>query len=209
MKENYHPQEIPDGYIEEQYDELSSFKALKYFVRRDFEKINGHMTFGKLMRSLLIEPGFKFIFWMRITRYYFLKGKKALLIFLFFRAIMKHYAYKYTFDITYRTPIGPGFSIAHFGYIVIAAKSIGSNCFMRPGIVIGKNLKGGHELPSLGDNVHIGAGAKIVGNITIGNNVLIGANAVVTHDVPSNCVMGGIPAQKLRTLEEVIVHPVE
>ena len=47
--------------------------------------------------------------------------------------------------------------------------------------------------PVIGDNVFIGTGAKIIGNITIGNNVLIGANAVVTKDVPDNCTVIGNP----------------
>lgn len=62
------------------------------------------------------------------------------------------------------------------------------------GVTIGlkKNLG---EYPTIGDNVQIGAGAKILGKITIGDNVRIGANAVVLTDVPSNCIAVGIPAK--------------
>lgn len=49
----------------------------------------------------------------------------------------------------------------------------------------------------------IGAGAKLFGNITIGNNVTIGANAVVTHDMPDNCVCGGIPAKIISFKEKM------
>ena len=52
--------------------------------------------------------------------------------------------------------------------------------------------------PTIGNNVIIGAGAKIMGDVKIGNNVTIGANAVVTHDVPDNCVVGGVPAKIIK-----------
>lgn len=207
VKENYHIGEMPDGHMEEKYEELSSLKALKYFIHRDFWKINGRVTVKKFLISLLTEPGFKFVFWLRITRYFFLKGKKARLLFLISRFILKHYSYKYEFDITYRTPIGPGLSIAHIGYCVVGASKIGSNCFLRPGVVLGKNLTDNGATPVVGDNVHFGAGCKVIGNIYIGNNVVIGANAVVTHDVPSNTAVGGIPARQLKKLDGIIVHP--
>ena len=70
-----------------------------------------------------------------------------------------------------------------------------------------KNLTDDGTTPVIGDNVHFGVGSKIIGSVVIGNNVVIGANAVVTHDVPSNSVVAGIPAKKLRTLENVVEHP--
>ena len=53
-------------------------------------------------------------------------------------------------------------------------------------------------MPVIGSNVYIATGAKILGNITIADNVIIGANAVVIHDVPSNCSVGGVPAHILK-----------
>ena len=207
MNENFRFNEIPETHVEEKFEEITSFKALKYFIYRDFWKINGCITFKKFMFSLLTEPGFKFVFWLRVTRYFFLKGKKAILLFMFSRCIMKHYSYKFNFDISYRTPIGPGMSIAHMGYIVVAASKVGSNCFLRPGVVIGKNLTDNGITPVIGDNVHFGVGCKVIGDVNIGNNVVIGANSVVTHDVPSNTVMAGIPARKIRKLESIVIHP--
>ena len=61
--------------------------------------------------------------------------------------------------------------------------------------MVSKIMWGGVEkVPHIGDNVFIGAGAKILGDIKIGNNVKIGANAVVTKDVPDNCTVVGNPA---------------
>jgi serine O-acetyltransferase len=54
---------------------------------------------------------------------------------------------------------------------------------------------GWYEVPIIGNNVEINAGARILGPVKVGDNVVIGANAVVTKDVPSNCVVAGVPAK--------------
>lgn len=90
--------------------------------------------------------------------------------------------------------IGKGLQIWHYGYIIINSKvRIGDNLTIYPGVEIGHKIPGG-GCPIIGDNCFIGAGAKIFGDIIIGNNVTIAPNAVVTKDVPDNCVVGGIPA---------------
>ncbi len=185
----------------EEYTELTSWSALKYFIIRDFERINRRISCRKLLKSLMFEPGFQFVFWLRITRYYHLKSKLFLPFFLISRIFLKHYAYKYSFDISYRAKILPGFAIGHWGYIVIQADSeIGSNCFVRPGVVLGRKSVYAAGKQIIGDNVEFGAGAKCIGDITIGSNVTIGANSVVTHDVPSNCVVAGAPAKIIKRL---------
>ncbi len=178
----------------EEYTELDSFRALRYFITRDFERINRKITVKKVLKSLIKEPGFKFIFWLRITRFFYLKSSKVL--FVISNIILKHYGYKFGFDISHKTKILPGFAIGHWGYIVIGVETvIGSNCFVRPGVVLGRKsvINGGTQI--IGDNVEFGAGSKCIGDIIIGNNVMIGANAVVTHNVPDNCTVGGIPAK--------------
>ena len=96
--------------------------------------------------------------------------------------------------------IGKNFIIDHFGGVVVSGYAkLGDNCRIRNGVVIGlKNIEE-PGAPEIGDNVDIGAGAKVLGKIKIGNNVLIGANAVVISDVPDNAIAVGIPAKiKLR-----------
>lgn len=86
--------------------------------------------------------------------------------------------------------IGRNFIIDHFGGIVINGYTeFGDNCRIRTGVVIGIKHVGETRAPKIGNNVDIGAGAKILGDITIGDNVLIGANTVVTKNVPSNSVV--------------------
>jgi serine O-acetyltransferase len=92
-------------------------------------------------------------------------------------------------------PIGKNFVIEHSGGIVVSGfAKFGDNCRIRNGVVIGLSRVEDPCAPSFGNNVDIGAGAKVLGNIKIGNNVLIGANAVVLKDVPDNCVAVGVPA---------------
>lgn len=99
--------------------------------------------------------------------------------------------------------IGEGSRFWHHGLGCVALQTvhIGKNCMIFQNVTFGNTLserssqqnRGGYC--SVGDNVMIGAGAVILGNIRIGSNVQIGANAVVTHDIPDNCVAVGIPAR--------------
>ena len=91
--------------------------------------------------------------------------------------------------------IGPGLRIYHFGTIVINPKAvIGKNFSIHHGCTIGVRNSYFDQM-TIGDNVTMGAGAKVLGSIKIGNNVTIGANAVVLTDVPDNSVAVGIPAK--------------
>jgi serine O-acetyltransferase len=91
--------------------------------------------------------------------------------------------------------IGQNFVIDHFGGIVISGYAkFGNNCRIRNGVVVGLQRVDQPIAPVIGDNVDIGAGAKVLGAIKVGNNVVIGANAVVIRDVPDNCVAAGVPA---------------
>ena len=97
--------------------------------------------------------------------------------------------------------LGPGFKLMHLGALVRIKPNclIGRNCTILPGVVIGnKNLENDATWVIIGDNCYIGLGAKIFGEIHIGNNVIIGANSVVTKDIPDNTVVGGVPAEIIR-----------
>lgn len=91
--------------------------------------------------------------------------------------------------------VGAGFVIDHFGGVIVSGYSkFGDNCRIRNGVVVGLKNVGDPGAPVIGNNVDIGAGAKVLGKIRIGNNVLIGANAVVISDVPDNSIAVGVPA---------------
>ncbi len=96
------------------------------------------------------------------------------------------------------TIIGKNFRIDHFGDIIISGYAkFGDNCTVRNGVTVGLRHESNPVAPVIGNNVNIGAGAKILGAITIGDNVDIGANAVVIADVPSNSIAVGVPAKIL------------
>ena len=92
--------------------------------------------------------------------------------------------------------VGENFIIDHFGGIIVSGYAkFGDNCRIRNGVVVGLKNVDTPSAPQFGNNVDIGAGAKILGSIKIGNHVLIGANAVVLSDVPDNCIAVGVPAK--------------
>lgn len=175
---------------------LVTFKELKYYIIKDLGWTNGKV-FRSFLNRYFFEAGFKFVFWLRLTRYFYLKkGIFFKILCSISRFILKHYSYKYQFDISYKTQIGAGLTIAHFGYIVIASNVIiGENCNLRLGVVVGKKLSKDTGGAIIGDNVSFGVGSKVVGDIKIGDNVTVGANAVITKDVPSNCIVAGVPSK--------------
>ncbi|MFD2909748.1 serine O-acetyltransferase [Flavobacterium ardleyense] len=97
------------------------------------------------------------------------------------------------------TAIGHSFYIGHFGGIILNAKTqIGDNCNISQGVTIGVSGVGDKRgVPSIGNNVYIGANAVVAGNIAIESNVLIGACSLVNSDVSANSVMLGVPAIKI------------
>ncbi len=91
--------------------------------------------------------------------------------------------------------IGPGLFIQHGFATIIAARRLGSNCWVNQQVTIGFDRA--DSRPTLGDNVAVHAGAKVLGDITIGDGARIGANAVVLHDVAAGCTAVGVPARIL------------
>ena len=92
--------------------------------------------------------------------------------------------------------IGPGLYIGHFGGIFVRAAKLGKFCNISQGVTFGLAGRGDNRgVPEVGDFVYVAPGAKVVGNIKLGDHVAIGANAVVTKDVPDNAVAAGVPAK--------------
>jgi serine O-acetyltransferase len=94
--------------------------------------------------------------------------------------------------------VGRRFRIDHFGGIIISGDAVfGDDCVVRNGVTVGLRSTGKRGSPVIGSRVDIGAGAKILGSIRIGDDVAIGANAVVLIDVPPNSIAVGVPARVL------------
>lgn len=92
---------------------------------------------------------------------------------------------------------GPGLSIPHYGTIVVHSRArIGADCCIQAGVTIGVKKAGAPDaVPVIGDRCAIGTGAKILGPVRVGDDVTIGANAVVVRDIPDHAIAAGVPAK--------------
>jgi serine O-acetyltransferase len=107
---------------------------------------------------------------------------------------------KYAAYIEFSTSIGAGLYLGHLCFIVTNTRCvIGENCTLSHGVTIGQTNQRSKNpgVPTIGDRVYLGCGAKILGGIKIGNDAVVAPNAVVVTDVPAGAVVGGIPARVL------------
>lgn len=103
-------------------------------------------------------------------------------------------------DISFKANIGSGLRIGHtIGIVIGPDVTIGSNCLIQSGVVIGtKSYNQGDGKIEIGNNCYIGAGDKIIGvDIKVGDNVTIGANAVVVKNTSNNCTLVGVPTKEI------------
>jgi len=134
---------------------------------------------------------------------------------VYFFVLKKYYRLSYKLGFTIPINVfGPGLSIAHYGTIIInTGAKIGANCRIHANVNIGTEAGHASLAPVLGDNVYIGPGAKIFGGISISNNVIIGANAVVNKSViQENVAIGGIPAKIITeniVIDDVLIRATE
>jgi len=173
------------------------FQEFAFFVKSDLYRYAGNSSFLSYSYNMIFCPGFKYSFWMRTCAY--LKSHPVFRFLLFPIAwlILNHYEYKYGISISYRVKIGSGFYIGHYGGIMVnPSVVIGKNCNISHQVTLGVVNRGDRKgCPVIGDNVYIGPGAKVIGNVHVGNDVAIGANCVVTQDIPDNSVVVGVPGK--------------
>ena len=96
--------------------------------------------------------------------------------------------------------VGYGFRVPHLvGGVIINCISVGYNCTVNAGVIVGNNKRGGMAV--IGNNVDLTIGCKVIGSVHIGNNVIVAPNSVVVKDVPDNAVVSGIPAKIIKINE--------
>lgn len=140
-------------------------------------------------------------FWvMAVYRFgrwrYTIKNSLARRFFSFVYRVLKLLSQILTgIDLPCEATVGRRFCIEHFGGIVISGDAvIGDDVTIRNGVTIGLRRKGTRGAPVIGNNVDIGAGAVLLGDISIGDDSAIGANAVVLKTVPPHSIAVGVPA---------------
>nr|WP_315030661.1 serine acetyltransferase [uncultured Chryseobacterium sp.] len=168
-------------------------------IQKDFYRESGKWLSTFEIWTKCINPNLHYIYILRKAQKY----KNTSIIGIFWKLILRHYQIKYGFQIYPETEIGEGFYLGHWGALVINPKAkIGKNCNIAQGVTIGQQNRGKNEgFPVIGDEVWIGPNAVIVGNIRIGNNVLIAPNAYVNFDVPDDSVVMGNPGKIYPTLD--------
>lgn len=184
---------------------INSKVALGHYLSEDLKRFhNQKPTIKDWILHNEVWYIFHYIRHLRYVEYYInCKSKKnPLFLWHFFR--YKRLGFKLKFTI-YPNTVGPGFRIYHAGDFVHVSPTckIGKNCTLLPGVVFGNKYEEATDtIVKVGDNCYFGLGVKIFGSLNIGDNVTIGANAVVTKDIPSNVISGGIPAKIIRKIEK-------
>lgn len=178
---------------------IQTKKELRHYLNEDSKRFERKPN----LKDYLLLNEIWFIYkYQRYLRYveYYMNTKKSKLLFLYHFFRYKRLGSKLRFTV-YPNTVGPGLRIFHTGDFVHVKPNcrIGRNCTLLPGVVIGnKHFENDGSWVTIGDNCYIGLGVKIFGEVTIGDNVVVGANSVVVKDIPDNCVVGGIPAKILK-----------
>lgn len=164
-------------------------------IKEEFEVIKERDPAIKSPMEVLLYPSFRVMLSYRRAHKQYLKGH-------FFRAryISQHAARKTGIEIHPGAQIGKGFFIDHGSGVIIGETAIvGDNVTMYQGVTLGGTGKEtGKRHPTIGDNVMISAGAKIIGSFTVGENSKIGAGSVVLEEVPPNCTVVGVPGRVVK-----------
>lgn len=172
--------------------------AVGELLRADLFRYRARTDASALISACIREPGFRFTYCMRKVAFYGCRKRSLWIVFYaLYRVLYNRYRFKFGFDISPNTRIGPGLYIGHFGGVVISPHAvIGSNVNIAQGVTIGAASRGERTgAPTLEDRVWVGANAIIVGKVTIGHDALIAPGAYVNFDVAAMSVILGNPGK--------------
>lgn len=191
-----------------------NWKECKELIRQDYAQVvrEPHVAVYQAVgwggvKKLLSNASYKITFWFRIGSY--LKEKRNpfwKLLYGIVVMIYKHNQFKTGIQLPLGTKVGGGIHFPHFGcQIINYASSIGEDVMIYQGVTIG-SMQGKGGAPKIGNRVVLFSGACIIGDVTIGDNCVIGAGSVVTKDILSGCVAAGMPAKVVSQRGEDIVN---
>lgn len=154
----------------------------------------------------LLSQGFWALFWHRFGNWRMGLPKLARIpATLLYRAGYRASQWFCGIMLPYTVRVGRRVKLEHFGGMILVAQAIGDDVILRQNTTLGiAHLTALQDRPVIGNRVEIGAGAVIVGPVHIGEDAIIGANAVVTRHIPAGAVAGGVPARVLRLRERPI-----
>lgn len=183
---------------------IQTKEDLRYYLNQD-RNSTSHIT--RLVRWITYSDEYIPCRFMRTLRFYeyYLNTKRNIfniIPYLWYWWTYRRMKVKYGIYIMPNT-LGPGAKIVHPGFRRINQfVKTGKNTTILPTVLLGKKSPGiENPIISIGDDCYISTGVTILGPVTIGNNVTIGANAVVTKDIPDNAIVGGVPAKIIKIKE--------
>ena len=187
---------------------LKSFKDLRLFIYSDKKAQGG----GNSIKKFFFSPVFRFTVLLRCNEF-LVNNNFPLILQVFWRLWYKRLGVKLSFSIPMNV-FDSGLGIVHYGLLVVSPDArIGANCRVHAGVNIGGSAgfkavgDTKRYAPTIGKNCYIGPGAKLFGPISIGDNTVIGANAVVNKSFEGNVTLGGIPAKIISEKNSVGLIP--
>ncbi len=180
-----------------------TWELTKEYIRHDLYRNLESCSKKKLIKAFFSRSStVGVLLYYRLCHYFAGLEKKSIIQFLFHSFCyirFRHLQGQCGIELNQRTEIGYGLRLPHKGGIIIhPGVKIGNNCEIMQGVTIGNNImKSRDDVAVIGDEVLLCSGAKIIGNVKIGNTVIVGANAVVTHDVEDHIIVGGVPARPI------------
>jgi serine O-acetyltransferase len=165
------------------------------YIKEEIKIIRDRDPAIKSDMEVFLYPSFKAILWYRVAHRLFLKKHYFLA-----RMISQKTARKTGIEIHPGAKIGKGLFIDHGHGVVIGETAVlGNNVTLYQGVTLGGTGKEqGKRHPTLGDNVMVSAGAKVLGSFTVGSNSKIGAGSVVVSEVPPNSTVVGVPGRVVK-----------
>lgn len=176
-----------------------TWTELQHLIAADLFRYERAEGWGGLLRTFFQDPGFRFTCLMRLCRHLRAQAWSRWGTYHACKFWLRGLSLKLGVYIDITTDIGPGLYLPHpCGIIVNRRCRIGANCNLSQHVTLGvKSREPRAGCPTLGDRVYVGPGAVLIGAIQVGNDAAVGANAVVTRDVPDQGVVAGVPAALL------------
>lgn len=183
---------------------ITSHKELRSAITEDQSKY--HLRNPRFLGFILGDENYIVVLFLSCLRHleYYTNKKKSIFDYIpYTYYLFRHRRMRLKYGLWINVnKIGKGLYIPHFrGGVYANCKQMGENCIISSGCVLG-NKTGSFDGPTIGNNVEIAIGAKVIGPITIGDNVIVAPNSVVVKDVPANCIVSGIPAKIIKYINK-------